>query len=54
MMNVQKQSEGHHWMVLTFIPMSVMCGSTSRDIIWYSFMYPVWRSFRTKVVSLWL
>ena len=53
MLNVQKQSEGHHRIALTFIPMSVMCGSASRDIIWYSFMYPFWRSFRTKVVSLW-
>ena len=41
-------------MALTFIPMSVMYGSASRDIIWYSFMYPFWRSFRIKAVSLWL
>ena len=54
MLNVQKQSEGHHRMALTFIPMSVMYGSASRDIIWYSFMYPFWRSFRIKAVSLWL
>lgn len=41
-------------MALTFIPMSVMCGSTSRDIIWYSFMFPFCPFLSTRVVSLWL
>lgn len=41
-------------MALTLIPTSVMCGSTSCDMIWYSFMFPFCPFFSTRVVSLWL